>query len=195
MPAPALILGGAQVVSSLYGGIKGRSSAKKAAKATKRIGRMRAAELTRQAEEEDKFRIEEKQAELDAYKHRMEQVSGMYSKSGVLMTGTPAMAMEKQREADIYALEQGDEAAQERARRLREAAKIELEEAAAAASGYQSRGTADLISGVVGAVQGGAQMWGPIKNWMGSQNDPLAGVKPPQQFDPRQNYLLEGWQP
>lgn len=195
MPAPALILGGAQIASSLIGGLAGRKAAKKSAKQIKALGAARAEELTRQAEQEDELRVEQKKAEFDANKRRMEQISGMYSKSGLLLTGTPAVAMQQQKETDIYNIQQGDEAAQERARRLREAAKIEIQSAELSAKGYETQGKTDLYSGILGAGMGAAQLAGPLKNWFGEIGGGGGKQNQAQMFDMLKSSQLnlEGW--
>ena len=203
MPSPALLLGGAQVAQGLYAGLTGRSASRKAAKHAKAIGAARAAELTRQAGYEDQLAIEQEKAQREAQAQRMAQIEGMYAKSGILLTGSPAQAIQKQEETDVYNIEQASGAAAERSRRLREAAKLELAGAGATAEAYKTQGDTDLVSGLIPAavaaapfgaigVAGLAGGFGTLSNWLGAKRD-MWGVKP-QAFDMRQNYLLEGWQ-
>jgi hypothetical protein len=102
MPGPAVILGGAMIAKGLYGGIAGLSAGKKAAREAKRVAEARAKELGNQATYEGELAIEQENAQRDAYAHRLSTIEGMYSKSGLLLTGTPAQAMDKQRETDRH---------------------------------------------------------------------------------------------
>ena len=152
MPGPAAILAGAKIASSLYGGFSGLSSGKKAAKEAKRAAEARAKELGIQADYEGELAIEQKTAQLDANTRRLSEVEGLYSKSGLLLTGTPAHAMDKQKETDEYNIEQSTKAADERVRRLRVQAQMEIESGEAQADAYKTQGKTDLYSGLFGAA-------------------------------------------
>ena len=188
---PLTIMAGASIAGSLFSGFSGFGAGKKAAKKAKEIGRLNKAEFERQAVLESDLRTKQKSSELDANARRMGQIEGMYSKSGLMLTGTPAQAIQEQGGIGLYNMGELDEASAERVRSLRMQARLETIQAGAAASAYKAQGQTDLISGFFSAAKSGVQMYSGMENWMGGKKTP--GIQAPKPFDANFNYSLQDW--
>jgi hypothetical protein len=185
-----MILGGVKVASSLIGGALGSRASKKAAERAKEIGRLNYQELMRRAEVEQDLGTQEILGLLDSQARQRGTVEGMYSKSGLLLTGTPAAAMQEMEEDMAFNVEQAEESVSERVQRLRFQARMSKLGAEAQVDTYKEQARGDIIGSVFGAVEGGLDMFSA---WGGGQNNPPATPQP-ERFDPTKNYLLTGWQ-
>jgi len=190
MANPSLILAGAQTAGSIISGLTGSSASRKAAKKLKEIGKLNYAELMRQAEVEQDLGTQEIMNLLDVQAHQRGVVEGMYSKSGVLMTGTPAQAMREMEEDFGFTVEQAEESIDERVRRIRFQARMALEGAELRAEGYEEQAKGDILGAVFGGAKGALSMFSA---WGGGMNQPPQTLEP-DRFDPSKNYLLTGFQ-
>ena len=160
MPVPPLaILGAAQIASSLFSGFSGSKSAKKAAAQAKRIAKAQGAEYERQIGEEEVFRAEQRKSELDTSIRRLSTAKGIYAKSGLLLTGSPAQALEEQERIDQYNIGQMDKQSQSRIEALRAQARIAMLGGQQTASALRTQGQTAMISGLFGAAQGGINIY------------------------------------
>ena len=163
-----------QIGSSLYSGFSGYKAKKKQEKKLKKIGKMRAAEYERQADLTLEQGIEQEKQVSDQLARRRSLIEGMYSKSGLLLTGTPATAMSEQRTADIENIENLRKDVSERAKSLRKAAQIERLQTGYGASALDKQATTSLIQGGIGAFSGVVDLY----KWFSGRNpkQPASGT-------------------
>lgn len=155
-----MIAGVLGVASGLMSGISGYRAGKKAAKKAKEVGKLRAGEYLRQAGNEMEYNTDQQKAIAEAQARRMATIGTMYSKSGLMLTGTPKLAMEAQKEADAYTIEQASKAGSEQVRALNTAAKMERKVAGSAARALETEGRTALVGGLFSAGDA-------LAGWMG----------------------------
>ena len=155
---------------SLYSAFSGSSDKKKAAEQAKKIGELQSAELLRRADEEQRLGIEQQKSMLDQQARRAELIKSMYSKSGLLLTGTPGMALSEQGEVDAYNLNETRLASESRVKSMRKGAELATLGASNLVTAYDQQGNNAMLSGVFGAIGGATQMYGSLSNWGGGKN-------------------------
>ena len=187
---PMTIMGGVTIASNLIGGLMGKSASDEAAERAMKIGKLNYAEFMRQADIAGELGSQEVMNLLEAQARHKGTVKGMYGKSGLLMTGTPALAMAEMQEDFDYNVEQAQESVQERVTRLEHSAEMALLGAEARAAGYEEQGRGDLWSAGFGAAKGALQMysgWGMNKPEVTQPPSPIKmdyGM-----FNPEMNYI------
>ena len=159
---------GLSIGSSIFSGISGYNSAKKAAAQRKKIAEMRAGEFERQADLTQEQGVEMQQQAMDQLARRRSMIEGMYSKSGLMMTGTPAVAMQEQKQADIENLQNLEKQTAENVRALKKSAELERLGGQYDADAMKTKGKTSLIQGGLGAFSGAVDLF----SWMGALNTP-----------------------
>lgn len=153
-----VISGALGVAQGLYSGISGYKSGKKQEKAYKEMAR-RAKEIGKlNADEINRVGTEEQKSMLDLNARRMARIESMYSKSGLLLTGTPATAIQSQKRMDQYALNEHNQQVQFRAKMEKLMAANQAAQYMGQAKAAGMNATTALIGGLFGAAQGGIQM-------------------------------------
>lgn len=201
-----MIAGGFGVAQGFYSGITGYRSGKSQQKAYKRMaeiarktGEMNAAEIERTGTEGQK-------SMADAQARRLSRIEGMYAKSGLLLTGTPATAITAQKRMDQYAMNEYNEQVAFRAKIERMMASNQAAQYMGQAKAAGISATTSLIGGLFGAGAGAVQFGAEAQDWLSSlkqQNamSPISqsngmnysyGMLMNNQFDPTSP--LAGWQ-
>lgn len=193
MAVAAILAGGLQVAQGLYGGITGYRAGKKRKEAyqslaqqAKEVGRLNVAEIERTG-------VEEQKSMADQMARRMARIQSMYSKSGLLLTGTPATAQQAQKRMDQYALNEHNQQVAFRAKieKLMNASQVAQYQGQAKAAGMEA--ATALIGGLFGATQGGVQFGVGMNNWLQDLKKKQIPYAAQSAFNPKTNYA-SGWQ-